>query len=308
MLQPVAHALLQARDDVHRVVAPLSVEALWMPVGDAAPVGFHVKHIGGALDRLFTYARGEALNSRQADDLANERAAGDPPASAAALLEHFDAAMDRAFDQLQRTDIATLLEPRAVGRQALPSPVLGLLFHAAEHTTRHAGQIITTAKAQPHADAAVVRPIGVVRSSRKDAIDDDWDREHARIELAEAIPGRSLEGLDAFSHVEIIFLFHRVSESTIVSEARHPRGNPSWPKVGIFAQRGKARPNRLGATIARLVHVGDRSIDVAGLDAIDGTPVLDIKPVAVEFLPRGELRQPVWATELMRNYWSRENE
>lgn len=112
-------------------------------------------------------------------------------------------------------------------------------------------------------------------------------------------------GLEAFSHIEVIFLFHRVSGSDAVTGARHPRGNTAWPRVGIFAQRGKARPNRLGATIVRLLGVNARSLDVAGIDAIDGTPVVDIKPVVAEFLPRGELRQPEWVTALMRQYWTK---
>jgi tRNA (adenine37-N6)-methyltransferase len=89
----------------------------------------------------------------------------------------------------------------------------------------------------------------------------------------------------------------------VVTGARHPRGNTNWPVVGIFAQRGKNRPNRLGATMVRVLAVEGRTIRVAGLDAIDGTPVVDIKPVIGEFLPRGEIRQPRWATELMKTYW-----
>ena len=87
--------------------------------------------------------------------------------------------------------------------------------------------------------------------------------------------------------------------------ARHPRNNPAWPLVGMLAQRGKNRPNRLGVTVARLVSVSGRILTVRGLDAVDGTPVLDIKPVMREFLPRGEVRQPDWAIELMRDYWVR---
>ena len=88
------------------------------------------------------------------------------------------------------------------------------------------------------------------------------------------------------------------------SAARHPRDNPLWPKVGIFAQRGKNRPNRLGSCIARLVRREPRAILVAELDAIDGTPVLDIKPLMVEFLPREPVHQPPWSHELMRDYWA----
>ena len=105
------------------------------------------------------------------------------------------------------------------------------------------------------------------------------------------------------SHAGIIFFFDRIPETSIERSSRHPRGNPAWPKVGIFAQRGKNRPNRLGVSVVRLLRVEGKRLHVAELDAIDGTPVVDIKPVIREFLPRGELRQPGWATELMYGYW-----
>jgi tRNA (Thr-GGU) A37 N-methylase len=96
---------------------------------------------------------------------------------------------------------------------------------------------------------------------------------------------------------------NQVEESAIQMGARHPRNNPDWPKVGIFAQRGKNRPNRLGLTVCRLNSVEGLVISVTGLDAVEGTPVLDIKPFVKEFAPRGEIRQPVWMTDLMKNYW-----
>ena len=123
------------------------------------------------------------------------------------------------------------------------------------------------------------------------------------VELAAGMAAESLDGIDAFSHVEIVYLFHRVDPDMRVAPARHPRGNTDWPKVGIFAQRGKDRPNRLGVSIAKLLGRRGRTIEVAGLDAIDGTPVLDIKPVLAEFLPRGQIRQPAWSHELMARYW-----
>ena len=89
----------------------------------------------------------------------------------------------------------------------------------------------------------------------------------------------------------------------MVLTARHPRGNPDWPKVGVFAQRGRNRPNRLGVSVCRILGVDSTRLLVGGLDAIDGTPVLDIKPVLAEFLPRGEVRQPDWSRELMADYW-----
>ena len=150
-----------------------------------------------------------------------------------------------------------------------------------------------------------IEPIGTVRSARTDLADDDWDRITARIELSPDIDPESLRGIEEFSHVEVIFHFDRVVESQIERRSRHPRGNSEWPRVGIFAQRGSRRPNRLGATIAKVVGLEGRTLRVEGLDAVDGTPVLDIKPVMTEFLPRGDLRQPVWSVELMRDYWRR---
>ncbi|MBI1318092.1 MAG: tRNA (N6-threonylcarbamoyladenosine(37)-N6)-methyltransferase TrmO [Candidatus Hydrogenedens sp.] len=148
-----------------------------------------------------------------------------------------------------------------------------------------------------------VSPIGIVRAARAQAEDDFWGGSEAAIQLVDSLPEDALEGIDTFSHVEVIYLFDRVPPENIVSGARHPRNNPDWPRAGIFAQRGKGRPNRLGATVCRVLRREGRTLYVAELDAIDGTPVLDIKPVLREFLPRGEVHQPDWATELMRDYW-----
>ena len=146
LLMPVAHALLGAREDVESAVAGLSAEQLWTKPGGAASVGFHVLHAAGSLDRLFTYARGEALSDGQRRALEREKDPGDPPPGAAELLGGLAEAVDRALAQLRATPASALLEPRGVGRMQLPSNVLGLLFHAAEHTQRHTGQVITTAK------------------------------------------------------------------------------------------------------------------------------------------------------------------
>ena len=149
-----------------------------------------------------------------------------------------------------------------------------------------------------------VSPVGWVRSSRTEPIDDDWDAVSAEIMLdADRFDASALAGLDAFSHVDVVYLFDQVDEADIVPGARHPRGNPNWPAVGIFAQRAKMRPNRIGVTSCRLIGIDGLTIRVEGLDAIDGTPVLDLKPVMREFLPRGELRQPDWSRELMTMYW-----
>ena len=124
------------------------------------------------------------------------------------------------------------------------------------------------------------------------------------VQIDQRFPPEATAGLDDFSHVEVVFRFHGVSDDQVTTDARHPRNNPDWPKVGIFAQRASKRPNRLGVTVCRLLSVDGRTIRVQGLDAIDGTPVLDVKPVMAEFLPRGELRQPAWSSDLMRGYWS----
>lgn len=154
LLQPVAHALLQCLEEVHRVVSPLSSDQLWARPGSAASVGFHVRHAAGSLDRLFTYARGEGLSAEQHAFLATEGEPGSPPAEAAALAGAFDLQVGRALEQLRGTQETALLEARRVGRLQLPSTVLGLLFHAAEHTQRHVGQIVTTAR--------IVQSLGVV--------------------------------------------------------------------------------------------------------------------------------------------------
>ncbi len=152
--------------------------------------------------------------------------------------------------------------------------------------------------------SVLIAPVGHVRGGRDQAVDDDWGKSRARIELDPSRFGRqALAGLAEFSHVEVIFLFDRVPDDEIEFGARRPRGRPDWPLVGIFAQRGKNRPNRLGLCVARIVAVDGLSLEVEGLDAIDGTPVIDIKPVMKGFAPRGEIREPAWAAEIMKDYW-----
>lgn len=150
----------------------------------------------------------------------------------------------------------------------------------------------------------LLEPIGVVRSSRSAVVDDDWDAVASRIELdPERFTPDALAGLDSFSHVEVLFHMDQVDPARIVSGARHPRNQTHWPAVGIFAQRGKNRPNQLGLTICRVVRVAGLTLELTGLDAVDGTPVLDLKPWVAEFGPRGPTRQPAWMHELMRGYW-----
>jgi tRNA-Thr(GGU) m(6)t(6)A37 methyltransferase TsaA len=149
-----------------------------------------------------------------------------------------------------------------------------------------------------------LKAIGTVRSTRDMADDDGWDTIPTRIELDPAqFKADATTGLDDFSHIEVIYHFDRVGNEEVQTGARHPRGRQDWPLVGIFAQRGKGRPNRLGVTICKLLQVDGLTLAVQGLDAIEGTPVIDVKPVLKGFLPRGEIREPQWAQEIMRTYW-----
>ncbi len=137
-------------------------------------------------------------------------------------------------------------------------------------------------------------PIGYVESPRTEIEDDNWGEVVSQIVLTNDYDTESLQGIEEFSHAEIIFHFDR-----------YPRGQQVWGKVGIFAQRGKNRPNRIGLTTVRILKRDGKILHVQGLDAIDGTPVLDIKPVMKEFLPRGDVLQPQWVDELMRGYWQK---
>lgn len=150
-----------------------------------------------------------------------------------------------------------------------------------------------------------MEPVAYVQGGRTDpAADDYWGGQLSRIVLSDKYRPEALEGIEEFSHAEIIFFFDRVDPARIVSGTRHPRNNPEWPARGIFAQRGRNRPNRIGVTMCRIIRREQRGLIVAELDAIDGTPVLDIKPVITEFLPRDPVREPQWCRELMRAYWS----
>jgi hypothetical protein len=145
-LQPAAHALVQAREDIEVATDGVSLEQLWMRPKGAASVGYHLRHLAGSLDRLLTYARGDQLDDRQQAALKTELEPGNPPDDVTRLVHQAKTGIDAALAQIRGTRREELLEPRAVGRKALPSTVLGLLVHAAEHTTRHVGQAITTAK------------------------------------------------------------------------------------------------------------------------------------------------------------------
>lgn len=146
-------------------------------------------------------------------------------------------------------------------------------------------------------------PVAYVKDGRLDTEDDYWGGRMCRIQLTDDYDENSLAGLDGFSHLEVVFVFDRVDSDTVETTARHPRGRQDWPLVGIFGQRGKRRPNRLGVSRCSLVGIEGKTLIVTEFDAIEGTPVLDIKPWMAEFGPRGEVRQPGWATELMADYY-----
>lgn len=151
--------------------------------------------------------------------------------------------------------------------------------------------------------ALPISPIGIVRG-RSDPADTGWGDVVSTIALDPArCDASALRGLEEFSHVEVVFVFHEIPEARVCRGARRPRDDPRWPLLGIFAQRGSARPNRIGVSRAQIVAVRATELDVRGLDAIDGTPVLDVKPWFREFGPRGEVRQPGWCAEVMEGYF-----
>jgi len=147
-----------------------------------------------------------------------------------------------------------------------------------------------------------MQPVAWVHNTRQGLKDDFWGDVVSDITLADYIPDEAFDGIETFSHLEILFYFDKVAPGNIVFSG-HPRGNPEWPNTGIFAQRKKDRPNRIGlSTVELLAHDG-RTITVRRLDAVDGTPILEIKPVYREFRPQREIRQPEWVAELMKDYW-----
>ncbi|GAA3112875.1 SAM-dependent methyltransferase [Streptosporangium carneum] len=149
-----------------------------------------------------------------------------------------------------------------------------------------------------------LRPVGHVVGGRSEMYEDDWHDVRAVIRLdGDSFTTSAVLGLEHFSHLEVVFLFDRVDPATVNSRPRPPRGNPDAAPVGVFAHRGPYRPNRLGVSRCRLLRVDGLSLHVADLDALSGSPVLDVKPYLVEFAPRQPIIQPAWATELMARYY-----
>lgn len=151
----------------------------------------------------------------------------------------------------------------------------------------------------------LIEPIAFVKNNRNKIEDDNWGDVVSEITMIDKIPADSLTGIEEFSHLEIIFYFHLADHSKINISTTHPRENKKFPKVGIFAQRKKSRLNLLGSTMVKLLKKDNNILIVSGLDAVDGTPVIDIKPVIREFIPREKIKQPEWTTDLMKNYWER---
>jgi tRNA (adenine37-N6)-methyltransferase len=187
----------------------------------------------------------------------------------------------------------------------------GALIHIYEELAQHRGQMegcrdVLLAGAGSGHRSVALDPIGVVRGGRTEPTDDDWAAVEATLALdSTQFPADAVAGLGEFSHIDVVFLFHLVDPGDVHLGARRPRGRRDWPAVGIFAQRAKARPNRVGVTTCELLGVDGLDLAVRGLDAVDGTPVLDVKPYMAEFAPRAPTRQPPWSHELMARYWSR---
>ncbi len=154
----------------------------------------------------------------------------------------------------------------------------------------------------PYNMEITLQPIASVKNSRTEPGDDHWEAIVADIELADHIPTEAFDGISNFSHLEIIYYFDKVKDEDIVLSG-HPRGNPNYPLVGIFGQRKKDRPNKIGLATVELLEHNGRSIKVKFLDAINGTPVLDIKPVFREFEPKTSIKQAAWVADLMKQYW-----
>ena len=152
--------------------------------------------------------------------------------------------------------------------------------------------------------ALSVVPIATVRGGRVEPADDFWGEVEAEIQLDTSRFGPdSLHGLDEFSHLDVVFVFHRRDPDSVETGARRPRGIGALPEIGIFAQRASGRPNRIGVSTCELLGVEGTAVRVRGLDAIDGTPVLDMKPHLQEMGPRGAVREPSWVRNLMEHYW-----
>ncbi|MDN4165919.1 TrmO family methyltransferase [Cytophagales bacterium LB-30] len=147
-----------------------------------------------------------------------------------------------------------------------------------------------------------LQSIATVKNSRIEPIDDEWEAIIGDIELSSHIPTEAFDNISNFSHLEIIYFLDKVDKKDVIFSGQ-PRGNPNYPSMGIFAQRKKDRPNTIGLATVELLEHNGRTLKVKFLDAINGTPILDIKPVFKEYEPKSEIKQPNWVADLMKNYW-----
>ncbi|MFI6285569.1 SAM-dependent methyltransferase [Streptomyces sp. NPDC051018] len=152
-----------------------------------------------------------------------------------------------------------------------------------------------------------IKPIGIVVGGRAEPTDDHWGG-HAIIRLNSDYPVEVVQGLEEFSHLLVVWHFHKASPDDVALHARSPRNNPAWPSTGTFVHRNHRRPNQLGQSFPRLLKVDGLDLHVADLDAIDGTPVYDVAPYFQQMGPRGEVRQPTWPGEMLGDYWAKDSE
>ena len=147
-----------------------------------------------------------------------------------------------------------------------------------------------------------IRPIGMVVGGRIEPTDDHWTGT-AIIRLNPDYPREVVQGLEEFSHLIVVWQFHRASPADVTLHARNPRGNPAWPATGTFVHRNHRRPNQLAQSFPRLLKVDGLDLHVTDLDAIDGTPVYDLAPFFIEMGPRGQVTEPLWPAEMLQDYW-----
>ncbi|MFD6094872.1 TrmO family methyltransferase [Nocardiopsis flavescens] len=147
-------------------------------------------------------------------------------------------------------------------------------------------------------------PIATVIGGRTEVADDYWGGVQSIIRLNDDLPLDTLKGLEEFSHLQVVWHFSLGSNEDIHLGSRHPRNNPEWPETGTFVHRNHRRPARLAVSHPHLLHIDGRDLHVEDLDAVDGTPVLDLAPWFAEFGPHGQVQQPSWPGEMLKDYWS----
>ncbi|MET8678206.1 SAM-dependent methyltransferase [Streptomyces sp. NPDC004647] len=153
------------------------------------------------------------------------------------------------------------------------------------------------------AESFQVRAVAQVVGGHSEPADDFQGGVQSVIRLNEGFPLETLQGIDAFSHLLVVWQFHRASPDAVALHARSPRDNPDWPATGTFVHRNHRRPNQLAVSFPRLLKVEGRDLHVTDLDAVDGTPIIDLAPYFQEMGPRGAVTQPNWPTQMLQDYW-----